>query len=158
MVIPPAPFDSRMESFPLRSISKPRVLNVAAGSGSFSRNHAEQAFSLCRISRTLSRARKIFWPCLPLAAKSSCTGSRGGLHPGCAAFTDAQGFTGRILGTGMSHGMLELSVAGEEAFVLENAFPESVAHNDRPAARVASGTGSAIWWMKFTPCGNAALP
>src|SRR5437899_8797981 len=92
MFIPPAPLDSLTEASPLRSISKLSVRKVSAGFVSFSRNHAEQVFSVCRISRTFSRARRIFCPGFPMDARYSCTRSLGGLHPGCAGLEGLQGF------------------------------------------------------------------
>src|SRR5882762_1141317 len=109
MFMSPGLLDSRTNSSPLRSTVKLTVRKVSAGFGSFSRNHAEQAFSVCRISRTLSRARRIFCPGFPMDARYSCTRSLGGLHPACARLEGLQGFTdgaitdGAITG-GMSQG------------------------------------------------------
>src|SRR6267154_5024036 len=115
-VMPPETLDSLTLSSPLRSISKLSVRNVAAGFESFSRNHAEHAFSVCRISRTLSRARRIFCPCLPLAASSPGIQSRGALHPARARLAESHGFTGRALTGGVSQGEREAPGAGGAAW------------------------------------------
>src|SRR6267142_230025 len=81
MVMPPETFDSLTESSPLRSISKLSVRNVAAGFESFSRNHAEHTFSVCRISRTLSRAQN-FLPLFALGRQVSWNKIPGRSAPG----------------------------------------------------------------------------
>src|SRR5260370_5507361 len=66
--------DVRTNSSPLRSTSKLSVRKMSAGFESFSRNHAEHAFSVSRISRTFSRARRIFCPAFPiLETENACS-------------------------------------------------------------------------------------
>src|SRR5229473_3313385 len=141
MIMSLGSLDLRTNSSPLRSTSKLSVRNVAAGFESFSRNHAEHAFSVCRISRTLSRARRIFCPCLPLAARSPRIRSRGGLHPARARLAESHGFTGRALTGAVSQGEFESPVAGVAALGLESA--ESAVQRVRLTCRLASGRGSA---------------
>src|SRR5882757_7797870 len=111
-----------MNASPLRSIRKLSVRKVAAGFESLPRNHAEHAFSVCRISRTLSRARIIFWPGLPLVARSSSMRSRDGLHPARARLAESHGFTGRTLTGGVSQGELASPVARVTTLGLESAL------------------------------------
>src|SRR6266699_4397749 len=164
----PGFLDSRTNSSPLRSTAKLSVRKVSAGFESFSRNHAEQAFSVCRIARTLSRARRIFCPVFPLVARSSCTRSLRASHPVCAKPVGLHGFADGTLIGGASHVGVSLRSApsGDEAespvaavaAFESTALLESFVHGARPIVRLASGRGSAARRMNFTACGNAAVP
>ncbi len=149
--------DSWTNSSPLRSSSKPSVRNVSAGWTSFSRNHAEQAFSVCRISRTLSRARRIFCPVFPMVVNPSCTRSLGVGHPMGVKLAGLHGFTDGPLTGGVSQGALTSPVAGVAAYEAETALPESPVQGARPRGRLASGRGSAACRMNLTACGNASV-
>src|SRR5882762_88721 len=149
--------DSRTNSSPWRSTSKLSVRKISAAFESFSRNHAEQAFSACRISRTLSRARRIFWPDFPILAKSSCTRSLGAGHPVCAGLAGLHGFTDGTLTGGASQGELRSPFAMVAACGAGTTLPGSLVHA-RPSGKLARGRGSAAWPMKLTACGSATVP
>src|SRR6267143_1092252 len=133
--------DSWTNSSPRRSTSKLSVRKMSAGFESFSRNHAEQAFSACRISRTLPRARRIFWPEFPILAKSSCTRSLGTGHPVFAGLAGLHGFTDGTL-TGGAHGELRSPFAMVAAFGAAAALPGSLMHGARPRGMLGRGGGS----------------
>ena len=151
--------DSWTKSTPLRSTSNLRVRKVTAGFASFSRNHAEQAFSLCRISRTLSRARRIFCPRFPLVARSSCTRSLGGSHPVCARLEGLHGFTEGALTAGKSaQDELASLAVGAPANRTAPVFSKFVIHAAGRADELPGGRGSAGCPMNLRPCGNADVP
>src|SRR5437016_3884900 len=158
MVKLPGSFDCKTKSSAFPSKAKLSVRNVFAGFESFPRNQAEQAFSVCRISRTLSRARRIFWPGFPIAARSSCTRSLGALQPTCARLAGLHGFTGGALAGGVSQDGFMSPDAGVDASGAERALPDSLVHGALPRGRLASSGGSAARRMKLTPCGDATLP
>src|SRR6267378_2587229 len=159
MYCAPISFQACTNTSPRRSTAKSRVRKVAAGSASFSRSHAEQVFSVCRISKTLSRARRIFWPVFPMAANSSGTRSLGASHPTCPGLTaELHGLMGDTLTVGVSHGAPESGVADLAAYLAETGPPNSIAQGARPADTLARGSGSAASRMKLTACGNDGLP
>src|SRR5260370_15909322 len=106
MVMLSGALDSRMNSSPWRSTTYVSVQKVSAGFRSFSRNHTEQAFSASRISRTFSRARRIFRPGFPMHSRHSCTRSLGGLQSAYARLEGLQGLTdGAIIGGAVTSGV-----------------------------------------------------
>jgi hypothetical protein len=136
---------------------------VSAGFGSFSRNHVEQAFSVSRISRTLSRARRIFRPGFPMDSRYSCTRSLGGLHPASAGLEGLQGFTdgaiidGAITGC-VSQGESASLLAVVAAYEMTAGLSKSLMQGAPPADTLASGGGSLAWRMNLAACGNAVVP
>src|SRR5882762_809887 len=140
MVKLPGSFDCKTKSSAFPSTAKLSVRNVAAGFGSLPRNQAEQAFSVCRIPKTLSRARRIFWPGFPMTARSSCTRSLGAWHPirvklaGLHGFTDGT-LTGGVLasGRGSAARRMKLTPCGNAT------VPERQDINRRATARMLRG-------------------
>ena len=150
--------DSRTNPSPWRSTSKLSVRKVPAGFESFSRNHAEQAFSAYRISRTFSRARKIFCPGFPIRVKPSCTRSFGTGHPLCAGLEALHGFTEGTLTVGASQGEPRSPLAAFAAFESAAALPGRLVQGARPRVVLTTSTGSAARRMKLTACGTATVP
>src|SRR5260370_4739535 len=157
MIILLGSVDLRTNSSPFRSTSKLSVRKVAAGFESFSRNHAEHAFSLSRISRTFSRARRIFCPGFPILAKSPCTRSLGARHPICSWLAGLHGFANGTLTRGVSQGEPGSPLAKVAAFESAAAPTASLMHGARPRGKLASGRGSAARRMNLAACGNATV-
>jgi hypothetical protein len=105
-----ATIHSAVRAYSLQDIPALREpVAVAAGSGSLVRYHSVQAFSVCRISSTFSRAFMMVFPCFPIVFKSSCTKSLGAGHPVDAWLDGPQGTIAVSLNAGWSQGNGELS-------------------------------------------------
>src|SRR5260370_15325874 len=149
---------SRTYSCPLLHSTKLSVRKVAAGFASFSRNQSVQAFPVSRISRTFSRARRIFCPSFPIVAKFSCTGSLEALHPNFFIFERSQGFTVGTITGGVSQLELRSTTVGVAAFETATAFNGSSAHGAGSRGSLVKGRGSAAGRMNFANCATAPLP
>src|SRR6266481_6573535 len=163
MVMLSGVLDSRMDSSPWRSTTYVSVRKVSAGFGSFSRNHAAQAFSVSRISRTFSRARRIFRPGFPMDSRYSCTRSLGELQPACAGLEGLQGLsdgaiTEDVITGGVSQGESASLLAAAAGYGVTGGLSERLMQGALSTAALASGGASAALRINLAACGNAVVP